>query len=290
MSQPAGGVREHDRATRAVVTRTALEQTFRRLGVQEGGVLVVHAALSTLGYVVHGVPAVLAALRSVLGPEGTLMVPTFTGEHTDPSCWVDPPLPAAMWDEVRDSMPAFDERRTLPNLMGLLPLAVLADPDRKRSTHPLVSWAALGPRAEELVARHDLRDPFGQATPLGAARRLGAQVLLLGVDQRCNAAILHAQAVVDAPQVRRNKGAFLAVEDGRRDWIVPTHFGECTAGFQKIEDELVVRGLVRVCLAGDATCRLMSMEPFSSSLEHLLRHRPEAISCDHAACRQCRGG
>lgn len=91
--------------TRAVVTSRELERSLRRLGVREGGVLLVHASLAPLGYVVHGVDAVRLVLREVLGPEGTLLVPTFTGERTDPSCWVDPALPATLWDQVREATP-----------------------------------------------------------------------------------------------------------------------------------------------------------------------------------------
>lgn len=274
--------------TRAVLTDHSLERRLDELGVERGGLLVVHASLSALGYVLHGAGAVLAALRRTIGPDGTLLVPTFTGERIDPSCWVDPALPPSIWTEVRDRMPAFDKERTLPRLMGELSLAVLLDPDAVRSDHPVCSWAALGPRADELVRNHDLLDPFGEGSPLGHAYREDAQVLLLGVDQRRNSAFLHAHVRSDVPQVRRNLGPFLAEVAGERQWVTPERFVHCTEGYSRLEDELVSSGLLRTVRIGDSDCRLVQMRRFVDAVEHMIRTQPERVFCSSPSCGQCR--
>jgi aminoglycoside 3-N-acetyltransferase len=279
--------RSEERATRAVVTARSLERCLEQLGVRRGSVLLVHASLSALGYVVHGVDALRVALERALGEEGTLLVPTFTGDLVDPSSWVDPALPASMWNEVRDGMPCFDPSRSMPRLMGQLATSVLLDPHRRRSDHPICSFAALGPRAEELVEGHELRDPFGPKSPVARARELDGQVLLLGVDQRRNSAMIHAHCLANAPQVRRNKGLFLAGSAEEREWVAPLRLSECTEGYGRIELELAARGLVRVARAGDATARLMRLQPFVAAVEHLVRLRPESVLCGRPACRQC---
>lgn len=273
--------------SRAVLTARDLEGVFVRLGVRPGGVVLVHAGMGALGYVVHGVEAVRQALARVLGPEGTLLVPTFTGECMDPSCWVDPALPAELWDEAREGTPLFDARRTLPREMGALALSVALDPDARRSQHPLASFAALGPRAEDLTAQHDLHDPFGRRSPLGRALELDADVLLLGVDQTRNAAFYLAQCLAGVPAISRNRGAFLAHVDGERAWVTPERLPVCSEGFARIEDELTARGLIRVARAGDGTCRLMRMGPLVGYLEHHLRLWPRSVACDDPRCRQC---
>jgi aminoglycoside 3-N-acetyltransferase len=273
----------------SAVAGAELATTLERLGVQKGGVLLVHASMSALGFVLHGVEAVLGALRAALGEQGTLLVPTFTGALTDPACWVAPALPASLLDEAKSAMPAFDPERTLPHRMGSLALRVLFDPHSRRSHHPLASFAALGPRAGELVAEHDLVDPFGPKTPLGRARAGGAQVLLLGVDQRKNAALMHAHCLAGVPQVTERKGPFLTVCEGQRRWVTPERFVECTEGYARIEDELVTRGLVRVARVGDGTARLMDMGSVVDLAQHLIRLRPERVSCRRPSCRQCSG-
>ena len=271
----------------ALVRESDLARELGQLGVRPGGVLIVHASLSRLGYVMHGAGAVVRVLEALVGEDGTLLVPTFTGAHTDPACWTDPALPEEVWDEVRASMPLFDPERSLPEHMGAVATRVLLDPDSRRSSHPLCSFAALGPHAEELLADHDLLDPFGPQSPLARARDLRAQVLLLGVDQRSNSALLHAQALADTPAVRRNKGRFLAELDGERSWVTPERFPECSAGFDRIEDDLVARGLVRVARVGDGTCRLMKLHPIVAHMEHYLRLRPDSVRCGREHCRQC---
>lgn len=273
--------------SRAVLTARDVEAVLRRLGLRPGGVALVHAGLSDLGYLVHGVDAVRLALARVLGPEGTLLVPTFTGDSMDPSCWVDPALPAEMWNEVRDGMPCFDARRTLPREMGNLALSVALDPQARRSNHPLASFAALGPMAEELTRVHDLRDPFGRKGPLGRALELDADVLLIGVNQTRNSAFYLAQCLADVSAVRKNRGAFLAEVEGRREWIVPERLPVCSEGFSRIEDEISARGLIRVARAGDGTCRLMRLGPLVAFLEHQFRLWPRSVACGDATCAQC---
>lgn len=273
--------------SRAVLTARDLEAVLVRLGLRPGGVALVHAGLGALGYVVHGVDAVRLALGRVLGPEGTLLVPTFTGDCMDPSCWVDPALPVEMWNEVRDGMPFYDPRRTLPREMGALSLSVALDPEARRSGHPLASYAALGPLAEDLTREHELRDPFGRRSPLGRALELDADVVLLGVDQTRNSAFYLAQCLAEVPAISRNRGAFLANVDGERAWVTPERLPVCSEGFARIEDELTARGLIRVARAGDGTCRLMRMGPLVSFLEHHLRLWPRSVACDDPSCRQC---
>lgn len=275
--------------TRTAVTSQEVERGLRQLGVREGGVLLVHASMSRLGYVLHGPGSVLSALERVLGPEGTLLIPTFTGDRTDPSCWVDPALPASLWNEVRDSMPVFDEHQSMPLGMGQLALAVLLDPRRRRSDHPLCSYAAIGPRAEELTSDHDLRDPLGLRSPVGRARDMDGQVLLLGADQRSNSAIMHAEVCAESPQVTEHKGTFLAEVQGRRQWITPTRLAECTQGYGNLEEELISSGLVRVERIGDADCRLSEIGPLSDAVEHGLRLQPERVQCKNPDCRSCAG-
>ncbi|MDP9383882.1 MAG: AAC(3) family N-acetyltransferase, partial [Actinomycetota bacterium] len=63
------------------VTRPRLAADLRRLGVREGGVLLVHTRMSALGWVVGGSEAVVRALLDALGPEGTLMGYASWQEH-----------------------------------------------------------------------------------------------------------------------------------------------------------------------------------------------------------------
>jgi aminoglycoside 3-N-acetyltransferase len=44
----------------------------------------------------------------VVTPEGTLVMPAFTGDNSDPADWSHPPVPEAWWPVIRAQTPAFD--------------------------------------------------------------------------------------------------------------------------------------------------------------------------------------
>ena len=71
-------------------TRDSLVTDLRAAGVAAGQTLLVHASLKSLGWVAGGTVAAVEALREVLGPDGTLVVPTMTGENSDPAHWSAP--------------------------------------------------------------------------------------------------------------------------------------------------------------------------------------------------------
>ena len=58
--------------------RATLVRHLTRLGVPCGGLVMVHSSLRSLGHVAGGAETVVDALLETLGPEGTLVVPTFT--------------------------------------------------------------------------------------------------------------------------------------------------------------------------------------------------------------------
>lgn len=57
-------------------TRSALHGDLIRIGVKAGDVVMVHAAMSTVGPLLNGPDALIGALRDAVGPAGTLLAYT----------------------------------------------------------------------------------------------------------------------------------------------------------------------------------------------------------------------
>ena len=55
--------------------------------MRSGQALMVHSSLSSIGYVLGGAQAVVGALLDVLDPDGTLVMPAFSPEVSDPATW-----------------------------------------------------------------------------------------------------------------------------------------------------------------------------------------------------------
>ncbi|MFN8456819.1 MAG: AAC(3) family N-acetyltransferase [Anaerolineae bacterium] len=145
----------------APITVDLLAQHLTRLGVQPGMTLLVHSSLSALGWVCGGPVAVILALEQVLGPQGTLVMPTFTGDLSDPAEWRNPPVPPAWHEIIRQTMPAYDPHLTPTRWMGAVAECFRKQPGVQRSTHPQSSFAARGPQAKFIITPHPLTCGLG---------------------------------------------------------------------------------------------------------------------------------
>ena len=100
------------------VTKDDLIHKFSQLGIKRGDTLLVHASMSSLGYVVGGVEPLYLALREVIGEKGTIVVPSQTVEISDPASWQYPPVPDEWHDVIRDAMPAYSKELSYSKAMG----------------------------------------------------------------------------------------------------------------------------------------------------------------------------
>lgn len=197
------------------LTRGSMRAGLQAAGLAPGHTVLVHSSLSALGWVVGGPVTVIGALTDALTPEGTLVMPTFTGEYSEPSRWRNPPVPAAWWPMIREHMPAFDPAVTPTRRMGVIAETFRTWPGVERSTHPQVSFAAWGRHARQLVHPHPLDYPLGAGSPLERLYDLGAQVLLLGVGYDRSSCFHLAESRAHYPECE--EGAPV-LEEGVRVW------------------------------------------------------------------------
>jgi len=184
------------------VTAASLLRDLRALGVEPGEVLLVHASLSSLGWVCGGEHAVVLALEDAVGPDGTLVMPAFSAHLSEPAEWSNPPVPEAWWPAIRDNLPPFDPRRTPTRGIGRIADCFRAHPEARRSLHPQHSFAARAARAERITADHPLDDGLGEDSPLGRLYELDAHVLLLGVGHTSNSSLHLAEYRAEWPGKR----------------------------------------------------------------------------------------
>jgi hypothetical protein len=75
------------RRTERPATVRTLRADLLRLGLAPGIVTICHSSLSSMGWVCGGAVAVIQALESAMSDRGTLVMPTFSPELSEPSLW-----------------------------------------------------------------------------------------------------------------------------------------------------------------------------------------------------------
>lgn len=91
------------------------------LGVSRGGVLLVHTSFHAVGPIAGGPLGLIAALRTAIGPEGTLVMPTMSDGESE-----------------------YDPRTTPTCDMGITAELFWREAGVIRSDHPGASFAAIG--------------------------------------------------------------------------------------------------------------------------------------------------
>jgi aminoglycoside 3-N-acetyltransferase len=201
------------------LTVQSLADQLRQHGMAAGQTVIVHMAMSKLNWVVGGAQAVILTFLDVLGPEGTLMMPTHTTYNTDPAEWQHPPVPEAWWQTIRDHTPAYDPRTSPTREMGAVPELFRTWPGVVRSAHPVASFAALGPHARFLTEDHALEEDTGERSPVGRLYELDGHVLLLGVEHWNNTSLHLAEARANYPGKRTLRTGCSMLVNGQQQWV-----------------------------------------------------------------------
>ena len=218
---------------RPILSPADLRRTFKAIGVRRGSVLCVQSSLSRFGYIPGGPETLVKALLDVLGPRGTLCIPTHSLSV----------LGAAPYDPQRS-----------PSVVGAVSEYFLGHPGVVRSPHPTHSVAACGPDAHALTHLDDPDSaPFARDGFWGKFYDAGGDVLLL-----CpigSPTIFHVGevwAAVPQPLLIAHR----VDADGRRRVVTLPHAPWHVDHFKAtMADPLLQAGMMRSAALGEDTIR-----------------------------------
>jgi aminoglycoside 3-N-acetyltransferase len=214
-------------------TVESLVRDLRAVGVREGQTIIVHTSLSRLGWTVGGAEAVIRALMDVVTPAGTLVMPAQTADNSEPSHWVNPPVPDSWWPVIRAHLPPYDPQTTPTGSLGVVAECFRTFPNVMRSHHPMISFTAWGANAQPLISHQSLEAPIGDDSPIARLLDLDGRVLLLGVNHGVNTSLHLAEHRARIPHPVEKQGSAMWV-NGRRRWVEYDLFAYDDSGFAEL--------------------------------------------------------
>jgi aminoglycoside 3-N-acetyltransferase len=225
------------------VTATQLAQELTALGVRPGMLLMVHCSLRRLGWVLGGPVGVYHALTQVCNydvgdpalPAGTVLMPAFDSNNSEPSYWRNPPCDPQWWPVLRETRPGFDPATTPSIRMGALAEYFRTLLGTQRSNHPHVSWCGRGPLATSLLANCPLDFALGEDSPLGRAYAADGWVLSLGTAATTILHLAEHRCDWNGKAVQRQGGALLV--DGERRWVEYDMLTDANDDFEELRQD-----------------------------------------------------
>ena len=243
------------------MTKAQIAGELKQLGLAAGDLVLVHSSLSSLGCVEGGPEAVIDALIEVLGPEGTLLMPSFQrgGEHA----------------LLRQGC-VFD-LRTSPSEMGLITETFRRRPEVRRSISPTHCTAAWGGRAEEILAGHQYCSvSVGKGSPYHRVVEWGGKILFLGVTHTCNTTLHFVENTNGAPTICPELFRPMVIDLDGRCWVVPmyAHLPGPPRRYARVEDDLLSAGVQVNGPVGEATARLVDAQAMGEIIGGKIRKDP----------------
>ena len=261
-------------APSASFQKEELVRDLRALGLRPGDLVNAKVSLKSIGHVEGGPGTLLEALLEAVGPTGTIVTDSFLEVY---------PLPLSRKNAAKLS------DRSSPSYAGALANALVQHPRAFRSTHPVQKFAAVGARAEELMAAHTPRSYAYDVLRVMAEQ--GGRNLKIGSEEKTvGVGTTHvAIGLLKLRQKRERAGRAYVSEDGRvvtfeRDWA-----GACARGFINFLPHYRPAGaILSEGRVGRAEAKITDMKRTLEVELELLRRDPAMLMCQDPACVECR--
>jgi aminoglycoside 3-N-acetyltransferase len=240
--------------------RAQLARRPSALGVDPGGVLLVHASFSSVGPVEGGPRGLIEALLAALGKDRTLVMPSMADDDDTP----------------------FNRTQSSCRAVGIVADTFWRMPGVLRSDSPH-AFAAFGPQAASITEPHPVDIPHGLESPPGRVYKLGGQVLLLGVGHDADTTI-HVAENLAGVRYRQPKHATV-LENGQPKRHEYGETDHCCERFSLLDEWLGDKQ--RRIRVGKAEARLArSRDIVAAALAHL-RDNETVFLHPRGACAEC---
>ncbi len=159
--------------------------------------------------------------------------------------------------------------------MGSIPAAVVNKPERVRGTHPLNSFAAIGPVARELIMG---QSPLDVYAPLRALTEQEGAVVLMGVG-------LERMTFLHYAEQEAGRIPFRRWANGADNSPLLVAVGSCSEGFDQFAPLLAPFN--QQFLVGESIWQVFPARKTLAIAVEAMRREPFITHCDDSDCERC---
>jgi aminoglycoside N3'-acetyltransferase len=251
------------------ITKSRLLNDLKKIGVAKGDHLAVTLSFKSIGQVIGGPEAFIDTLLEAVGPEGTIMMNTYTrsfGSAVIPSDFI------------------YDSATTMP-YTGLVPRVLIKRKDAIRSLHPTGSVASIGKMAKYLTENHDgTANPF---LPYEKLAEISGKYLAIGIGDRLVGIRHEAQKRAGLFVVPMYGGVKFKSSDGKIKVFIGIS-SPCTKKLPELVPKLEKMGIIKRGNIGLAHSLIAPADKILDTMTDMLKKDPTLNLCDDWRCHKCR--
>lgn len=209
------------------IPHSQLVAELSSLGVGPGQVVMLHASIRSIGWIVGGPDTILDALLGLLTPAGTLCM-YISWEEWERTLVSFSDLAPGQQQIYHAECPPFDPQTSRGNReYSILAEYIRTRPGAYRSNHPTASVSAIGAQAQWITADHPLNYGYGYGSPWDKVVQLGGKILLLGSPLNSVTLLHYAEHISRIPNKKIVHNRVPLLLDGQRVWIEFEEYDTC---------------------------------------------------------------
>ena len=239
----------------------------------------IHSSLKSFG-IVKGGPKTI--IEGVLEKECTIIVPTFSYDYeiSVPN-GVNPPLQNGYDLDNKDILTKGIDKifsntsNEIHYTMGIIPKYVLSIRGRVRGNHPMDSFSAIGPNAEDYIKDQDSKNVYA---PLIKLCEDDGYLVLIGVDLTRATIIHYAENIA-------GRNLFIRWANNHIGNPIAVNVGGCSDGFNNLDP--FVKSIEKKVRVGNSLWRVFHAKSFAKIIAKVITSNPEVTHCDDPNCIRC---
>ena len=246
-----------------MIARADVVGDLRALGVVPGSILLVHTSFKAIGPIDGGPDAFIDALIEAAGPEGTIVMPSWS---------------------VEDDYLFVPEYSSCREDLGIVADTFWRLDDVLRGSHAF-AVAARGPLALQITGAPFIVPPHAPGSGVARVRDADGWVLLAGVDHDADTTVHLGELEGGAPY--RQPKHILVLENGVPKRVDYGENDSCCRGFHMVGDWLRTRGLQQQGRLANGHAMLARSRDIVATVIEEIGDDPCRFLCRPGSCEEC---